>query len=419
MAIRQAVDAADRLEVSHARAEVYARAAGMAMLERRLGESIALSQRAIDDSHATGNVFAEIRSLNTLGSVLILRDEPAGIERLLESAELATTVNQPIFAHGAYLNLGSGLGERRRYDDAIPHLEHAIAMNNRMDLDPYDDYCSAWLARVRFEQGMYGPAVLLANQVLRRGAMSPVTRVVATTAAGRAHVRQGDTEGAAVLRGISGLIDSMDSLQRTWPHAAGLAEAAFLAGRPESIPDIVTTPLAMAVDLESSWAVGELAYWMWKATGEVTALDLAAEPYRLVMSGEWEDAARAWEAIGCPYEQAEALALGPPDAQLEAVTILDRIGAGPLARRIRRSLREAGVSVPRGPYSAARAHPLGLTERQAEVLDLLARGLSNREIADEMFISQKTAAHHVSAILSKLEVKSRGEAAAIARSLTG
>jgi DNA-binding NarL/FixJ family response regulator len=81
-------------------------------------------------------------------------------------------------------------------------------------------------------------------------------------------------------------------------------------------------------------------------------------------------------------------------------------------------MRSAGVSrVPARPRTATRAAPAQLTRRQLEVLTLLEGGLSNAEIARALFISEKTTAHHVSAILQKLDAASRGEAAAAARRL--
>jgi DNA-binding NarL/FixJ family response regulator len=68
----------------------------------------------------------------------------------------------------------------------------------------------------------------------------------------------------------------------------------------------------------------------------------------------------------------------------------------------------------RGPRAATRRHPAKLTARQADVLRLLADGLSNAEIAQRLFISIKTVDHHVSAILAKLEAGSRAEAATLA-----
>jgi DNA-binding NarL/FixJ family response regulator len=144
----------------------------------------------------------------------------------------------------------------------------------------------------------------------------------------------------------------------------------------------------------------------------------------------WQDAAQAWEAASEPYPLATALlrcaesVLGAGDrdgaaAQLRrAAELAHRLGARPLsddiallARRARIALGEHGDQAPTGPER------LGLTAREFEVLRLVAAGRSNREIATELFISAKTASVHVSNILSKLGVATRGEAAATAHRL--
>jgi DNA-binding CsgD family transcriptional regulator len=117
-----------------------------------------------------------------------------------------------------------------------------------------------------------------------------------------------------------------------------------------------------------------------------------------------------------PYEQALALAdAGAAEPMLEAVRRLDDLGATAAAAVIRRRLRDLGVrAIPRGPLPATRAHPAGLTARQADVLHLLAGGLTNAEIATRLVLSVRTVDHHVSSILSKLGVSSRREAGAMA-----
>jgi DNA-binding NarL/FixJ family response regulator len=75
-------------------------------------------------------------------------------------------------------------------------------------------------------------------------------------------------------------------------------------------------------------------------------------------------------------------------------------------------MNELGMpSIPRGPRTATRAAPAGLTAREQEVLALLSEGLPDREISQRLFISERTVHHHVSAVLSKIGVSSRTAAA--------
>jgi len=78
---------------------------------------------------------------------------------------------------------------------------------------------------------------------------------------------------------------------------------------------------------------------------------------------------------------------------------------------VRGKLREVGASVPRGPRPATRANPAELTARELDVLRLLVEGKRNAEIAADLVVSRRTVDHHVSAILRKLGVRSRSEAA--------
>jgi DNA-binding NarL/FixJ family response regulator len=80
-------------------------------------------------------------------------------------------------------------------------------------------------------------------------------------------------------------------------------------------------------------------------------------------------------------------------------------------------MRTLGLKVPRGPREATRTNPLGLTPRQLEVLELIAAGRTNAEIADHLVVSTRTAEHHVAAVLTKLGATTRHEAARRAQEL--
>jgi DNA-binding NarL/FixJ family response regulator len=106
---------------------------------------------------------------------------------------------------------------------------------------------------------------------------------------------------------------------------------------------------------------------------------------------------------------------GDETAQRAALATFEHLGAAPAAEIVRRLLRTAGVrGLPRGARPATRANPFGLTNRQLEILGLLAEGLHNAEIADRLSTTPKTAEHHVSAVLAKLQARTRAEAVRIA-----
>jgi DNA-binding NarL/FixJ family response regulator len=139
-----------------------------------------------------------------------------------------------------------------------------------------------------------------------------------------------------------------------------------------------------------------------------------ADPYRRQIEGEWREAARLWDRLGLPYERAVALADGDVEAQMSAIGILDSIGARPMAARVREDVRRRTgqrISRPRQSPAAPRG---GLTERRYEVLTLLAEQLSNAEIADRLFISTRTAEHHVAAVMTRLGAGTRSDAVDIA-----
>jgi DNA-binding CsgD family transcriptional regulator len=101
-----------------------------------------------------------------------------------------------------------------------------------------------------------------------------------------------------------------------------------------------------------------------------------------------------------------------------ALDELRRLGAAPAASIVTQRLRERGArGLPRGPRAATRQNPAHLTRRELEVLCLVAEGLQNAEIGDRLFVSRRTVDHHLGAILRKLAVGTRLQAAAEASRL--
>jgi DNA-binding NarL/FixJ family response regulator len=147
--------------------------------------------------------------------------------------------------------------------------------------------------------------------------------------------------------------------------------------------------------------------------------DAIAEPFRLELAGDVDAASKCWRRLGCPYEAAIVRSASTSERALRSsLAELQRLEARPAAGRVARTLRERGVKdLTRGPRASTRRNPAGLTAREQEVLVLLAEGLRNAHIAERLVVSAKTIDHHVSAILRKLQVATRTEAAAQAARL--
>ena len=219
----------------------------------------------------------------------------------------------------------------------------------------------------------------------------------------------------ALLDEAARLAAPTGELQRIGLVAAARAEAAWYRGDLQSVAREAAMGLQAAANSRDPWIPGELVYWGHRADPAQAAAGPTAQPFLLMIEGDWEGAASAWQQLGAPYERALALADGPEAALRESLLILEQMGAGPLAAIVRQRLRELGArGVPRGPRASTRKNPAGLTSREIQVLTLLVRGDTNGELARRLHISSKTVDHHVSSILEKLDVRSRTEAVAAA-----
>jgi len=417
--VAEAVEILEALPPGPELAHAYAARSFQELCARNGTEAIVWGTRAIELAERVEAREALRMALNFVGTAKLANFEQlGGIEDLERAERLAASDGDDFDVGRALGNLGAALGEIRRYEQAAAYLERAVSFDEEHDLDGLSGHSTAELAKVRFEQGRWDEAGRLAGQALRRRDVAVGIPIIALSLCGRIRARRGEPGAASLLDEAWALSCHTGDLQWVWPVAAGRAESAWLSGRAAEIPRLAAPTYEQAIALDVPWAIGELGFWLWKAQALDSPPDGAAAPYALQCSGDWRGAADEWKRIGCPYEQAEALADGDEEAMREALGILTRLGAEPLADRVRAKMRSEGVkSVPARPRASTRAAPAQLTRRQLEVLALVESGLSNAEIARRLFISEKTAGHHVSAILLKLGAGSRGEAAAAARKI--
>ncbi|MFL5798371.1 MAG: BTAD domain-containing putative transcriptional regulator [Actinomycetota bacterium] len=398
-------------------AYAYSNISQLRMLSQKVEEAVAWGERAIALAEELDEVEVLCHALGNVGTSLLNAERVDEGHAFLErSLELARRADLHDHVARAYVNLTSGFVQLRRYDQADAYFGPAMEYCAERDLDSMGLYLDGWLARSHLEQGRWDAAMRSARAGLRHPLVSPVTRITPLVVLGLLRARRGTPDPWEPLDEALALAEPTGELQRMVPVAAARAEAAWLEGDIAREAPLVARALDQALALGSSWNVGVLAYWMWRCGELDRPPERGAEPFALQMAGRWVEAAERWAKIGCPYERATALAEVDDEASLrQAVDELSTLGAGPAARRATDRMRGLGLRVPRGPRATTMANPAHLTSREVGVLDLLEQGLSNADIAARLFISEKTAAHHVSAILAKLGVRTRSEAGSVAR----
>jgi DNA-binding CsgD family transcriptional regulator/tetratricopeptide (TPR) repeat protein len=411
---------------SHGRvAEAYGVAAYLAMLARRMGDAATWARRAIAVAEASGARGALTLAYNALGCArLVPSEDLGGIEDLERSGEIAQELGDRRGVIGAMSNTGSALGEIRQYEPGAAALQRAVEYGIAHDFDYAARYAQAWLGRIRFEQGRWDEADVIASRTLGDEESSPISPMVALVVRGRIRARRGLPDTRPPLDEAWWIASRTNDLQRTWPAIAGLAEAAWLEAWP---PDELARTVdelrrihAEAVTLQLPWAIGELAFWLDRLGGGPADVAGAAPPFAASLRGDHRAASELWTEIGCPYEAAWATADIDDEPSLRAaLAALMSLGADPLATRVRRRLRGLGAKgIPVGPRRSTATSASGLTVREVQVLELLAQGLTDAEIADRLVISPRTASHHVSAILTKLGVQRRSQAVTAAQALS-
>jgi len=473
--LERAVEVVPAEPPSSERAYAVASLAGGLMIARRRAESLATAEQALALARAVGAREAEVRALTVLGSDLsYLGSAEAGLARFQQALRLAEEIDDRWGLERVYVNLtdaltmlgrlresarvgAAGLEALRRYG-----INSALVVANQVEtlvaLGDWDeaDRLSAAALRSIASSYQYGLLIVRALVESERGeldaARAHLEAAQSTLRRDRGHglydrwvadVALWERRWTDADRAIQDAVEQAshpDAAQiRVQVCATGLRAQAELAAlaRVRRDGDDLRNRLRRARELlsiarsaaaEASAITPVAAGWLAQAEAEHLRVRGEARP------DAWSETAALWErlerpplAAYCRWRQVEALVAsgasrGAASAPLrEAHAVASRLGAKPLLRELELLAERARLELaPSSDSLEGEPGPerlLGLTRREAEVLRLVARGYTNREIAAELVISVKTAGVHVQHILRKLDAPNRREAAAIAHRL--
>jgi DNA-binding CsgD family transcriptional regulator len=392
--------------------EAYVRLANVANGAEDVDAAIEWATRGLEVAQALNDQAGATAARVQLLGAKCMRYMPGAHEELERTLEVARRQGLEHAAGYAYCLLARPAVRRLDYGLAARWVDEGLGYCTEHDLVSFLPYLMAVRSEVELARGQWSAAAESAGAVLAtRGAGLGTTLASATL--GRLRARRGDPAPWEPLDEALRLAALSHELGRVGPVGAARAEAAWLEGRFDTCVEETEAAWALA-RRHGALDLGELAVWRRRAGLVEPTPDGVRDPYATLLAGDWRSAAAAWTELGAPYEAALALADGDDeDALRRALDELQRLGGAPAAAIVARRLRDRGArGLPRGPRPRTRANPANLTPREMEILALVAEGRRNGDIAERLFLSQKTVAHHVSAILRKLDVRTRGEAGA-------
>ncbi|MFJ3308112.1 AAA family ATPase [Streptomyces sp. NPDC086549] len=460
------------LPPSEVHAEVLGSVANWSMLHEPGPEALAAAERAVEYARMVDAREIELNARVTRGSLMVDSGAvEAGLAELYRAKERSLQEGFPYVAGRAYVNLPSKLQAVGRSREAAPILEEGTRFTQKFGLLGSEAWVWANFCESLYSLGRWEEAARAAANAARRG---PSAKPLGTAAMCLAHLAlgRGDlAEAARQLAAARRYFGTHDPMPQQWLPLArtavgvAAAEGHLLDARAEleraldcGIPP-GTHHCAWPLLLAAATAEADARVLPAAQAGRAEALERIREAARTLTTGApvwlahdewvraelrraegtdtpdtWSEVVTAFEALERPYDLARVrhrlaqalLSEGGDDERDRAAELLrlaravaGHLGARPLAdsaallaQRARLPLTCAARQAPADPVEA-----LGLTSRERDVLRLVSVGRTNRQIAEELFISPKTASVHVSNILGKLGVSGRGEAAAVAHRL--
>ncbi|WP_317445545.1 helix-turn-helix transcriptional regulator [Streptomyces collinus] len=462
------------LPPSEVHAEVLAEAAGWSMLHRPGPEAFAAAERAVEYARMVGAREIELNARLTLGGLMVdAGDTEAGLSEMSRVKEDALREGVRSVAGRAFVNLGSALQAVGRSREAVPLLREGTAFAREFGLVDTEAWVWGNLSDSLYTLGRWAEAADAADHALRvghsakpqgagslrlaqlalaRGELAEAARYLATAGARYGRHDPVPQQSLRVVRVAIGVAAAEGRILDARAELRAALEAGFPPG---------TQRYAWLLLLAAAVAEADARALPAAADGRAEVLDRLRETARGLTTGapiwlahqqwveaelhraEGRDTAEVWsrvvaafECLDRPYDLARVryrlaqtlLAEGGEDGRERAVELLrlagavaGHLGARSLGDAVARLAQRARLALAGSPRQAPDpddpAEALGLTGRERDVLRLVSAGRTNRQIAEELFISPKTASVHVSNILAKLGVSGRGEAAAVAHRL--
>jgi len=410
---KQAIELFESQPASKAKAMALSNVSQLKMLCDEHDECIRWGRLAIDMAKEINDEEILCHALNNVGSSQWKSDyaDNAGKNLLLESLHLALKHSFHEHAARAYSNIISVALLAKDYELCQEYLPEAINYCEERNLDASKNYKLYMKSRILLETGNPKAAAAIAENLLSDPNQLGTAKMGSIIVMLTIKMRQGKNDILPLLFEAKSLIFKTQEHQRIIPLVIALLQYEWLSDMSMLSDKELTTSIDLAQKVSAITLNSEFDFWLKKVRKQCIQLPKLYEPYQLLRNGKIRAAASFWEKKHCPFDQAMTLFEGNEDDKKASLVILQHLEAYVICEKIKMEMRAGGIrKIPRGQRESTKTNPMNLTNRELDVLQLLHKGIQNKEIAQSLFISPKTVDNHISNILFKLDVNSRAKA---------
>jgi DNA-binding CsgD family transcriptional regulator/tetratricopeptide (TPR) repeat protein len=414
--IEQALSILEPFGPSPALAHAHGMMGNLDAIEANNTSAAQWCRRAVGEARAVGRSDIEAHARIYLGLARVGLGDLHGFDDLHAAVKLATELDHGDYLCRAALNLATATIWLGRHPEAPPYLDVAEAAAREHGLDHHTFHALVQRCHVDLYVGRWDAAERVLRQQLATERDPAALMIIPLALLGRIQARRGDPEASSLVARAWELATRSRQVHRMALAGAAVIEEAWLRGDSDVVRTTAALLLPIADRANLVYLRGEALRYLRRVGAPFEAGGNCPGGFAAGTAGDWARAATAWAAAGNPYEQAlELTESRDPQVAFDGLRRLDSLGAAGTAALVRRELRRRGVGgVPRGPRSATKANPAGLTARQFDVLTLLGQGLTSAEIAERLYLSRRTVENHAAAVLARLGVSTRRRAVEVA-----
>lgn len=414
-----ATEALEILE-SHGKSRDHALAFAMLgnldAIEAECESALSLCNQALEKAREVGAEDVETHALIYRGLARIGLGDLGGFDDNTAAIEGAQRLDHGDFLSRAASNRAAALIWLGRHPESLLYLNIADEAASDHGLEHMVFHVAVQRGHVEMFSGDWTSAETRLRECVTTGADPAAVMVLPWALLGRILLRRGDSEGADLIERAWERAISSRQVYRLAVAGAARIEKGWLEEDTDLMVETADKVLPLARKANLSYLRGEVIRYLQRIGIDVEPEEGCSPPYAAAIAGDTDLAIELWSTAGNPYQLAlECLESSDEAVVFSGLRSLDDLGATAIAARYRRLLRDRGmVGVPRGPRRATKEIAAPLTPRQLEMLEMVSRGLTSPEIADELFLSRRTVDNHIAAVIDRLGAASRGDAVRIA-----